>query len=633
MEKVMTSLLASFVAPQNLDQAIVNTLGEIGRHLALSRSYIMTVRPNEDVLDNTCEWCAPGISPRKDQLRGIPLDSLPEWMEPLKKNQNIIYPKSASGDCATGSGCAPEDDLHHLKCHRNNGPETKSGSSPCSPSPFGAPEIQALYITPMWADGRLCGFIGFEDMSGPRDWRQEDIQSLQIVAKISSLIANGSKNRRELCALCCEEKPVISENSENRELQVPDWGTNPCHSSKTDNSLLTPAPTQNPKPVTRNSEEDLRNTKDQLEAVFNCIADPLNIQDRSLTILMCNPARASLYNMLVQDIVGKKCYEVFQNRTEPCLSCAVIDAFQTGKPSYRLRYKEGNERAASWAEVFAFPVRNDQEEVVQVVEFARDITQRKHAEDEIRKLYAELEQKVDERTKELQKIQEELVHKEKLAVIGQLIGSVGHEFRSSLTILSGILYLLKNRGDSENIEEFIDTLEEEIHKMSKFVEDLLDFSRNTAPAFQSVDLERVLQKLLQKIDVPSQIQVFIDCPKDLPKAYVDPDHAEQIFHNIISNAIQAMHTGGTLRVRGIREGSKIVLSFTDTGSGISPINIRKIFTPLFTTKGKGTGLGLSIVNMLIKKNKGAVRVESVPNQGATFTLYFQTNPDPVKEMC
>lgn len=653
MEKILTSLLASFVAPQNLDQAIVNTLGEIGRHMALSRGYIMTVRPNEDVLDNTCEWCAPGISPRKDQLRGIPLDSLPEWMEPLKKNQNIIYSKAAS------SGCAQDDYLHQPTCQRNNGPEKKSDSSPCSPSAFGASEIQALFITPMWADGRLCGFIGFEDMSGPRDWRREDIQSLQIVAKISSLFANGSKDRRELRASGCEKKQVtsdqlsdgvggaqshlpciceekqvisdqlavISENGENRRLQG--RVTDPCHSSKTDNS----SPAQNPQPATRNPEEDLRKTKNQLESVFNCIADPLNIQDRSLAILMCNPARASLYNMHVQDIIGKKCYEVFQNRTEPCLSCAVIDAFQTGRASYRLRYREGNELAASWAEIFAFPVRNEQGEVMQVVEFARDITQRKQAEDEIRKLYAELEQKVDERTKELQKIQEELVHKEKLAVIGQLIGSVGHEFRSSLTILSGILYLLNNRGDSENIEEFIDTLEEEIHKMSKFVEDLLDFSRTTAPAFQSVDLERVIQKLLQKIDVPSQIQVFIDCPKDLPNAYVDPDHAEQIFHNIISNAIQAMHTGGTLRIRGTREGSKIVLSFTDTGSGISPINIRKIFTPLFTTKAKGTGLGLSIVNMLIKKNKGAVRVESVPTQGTTFTLYFQTNPDPEKEMC
>jgi PAS domain S-box-containing protein len=387
-----------------------------------------------------------------------------------------------------------------------------------------------------------------------------------------------------------------------------------------------------------NPAEDLRKIKSQLEAVFNCIADPLNIQDPSLNVLMCNPARAALYNKSVQDIVGKKCYEAFQNRTESCLSCAVIDAFQTGKPSYRLRYREGNERAASWAEIFAFPIHNDQGEVVQVVEFARDITQRKHAEDEIRKLYAELEQKVDERTKELQKIQEEMVHKEKLAVIGQLIGSVGHEFRSSLTILSGILYLLKNRGGSEDIEEFIDTLEEEIHKMSKFVEDLLDFSRNTAPTFQPVDLERVIQKLLQKIDVPSQIQVFIDMrnpaapTESLSKAYVDPDHAEQIFHNIISNAIQAMPTGGTLRIRGTQEGPKIVVSFTDSGVGISPINIRKIFTPLFTTKAKGTGLGLSIVNMLIKKNKGAIRVESVPTQGSTFTLYFPATPEPEKEM-
>jgi len=560
--------------------------------MALSRSYIMTVRPDEDVLDNTCEWCSDGISSCRDQLRGIPLASLPEWMEPLKKNQNVIYSKTTS------------DGLHHLAGPQDSEPGTDSGperktGSPFSPlSPFGTPDTQALFIIPLWADGRLYGFICFEDTNGPRDWMQEDIQLLQMVAKIFSLLVSRSRDSRGLRAPGEEEKQVA----------------------------------QNVHPAAHNPEEELRKTKNQLEAVFNCIADPLNIQDRSLTILMCNPARASLYHMSVQDIIGKKCYEVFQNRSEPCLSCAVIDAFQTGKPSYRLRYREGNERASSWAEIFAFPIHNDQGEVIQAVEFARDITQRKQAEDEIRKLYAELEQKVNERTRELQKIQEELVHKEKLAVIGQLIGSVGHEFRSSLTILSGILYLLKNRGDSENVEEFIDTLEEEIHKMSKFIEDLLDFSRNTPPNLQPIDLERVIQKLLQKIDIPPQIHVFVDCPKTLPKAFVDPDHAEQIFLNIISNAIQAMPTGGTLRIRGTQEESKIVLSFTDTGVGISPINIRKIFTPLFTTKAKGTGLGLSIVNMLMKKNKGTVRVESVPTQGTTFTLCFQTNPDQEKEM-
>ncbi|MEW5800996.1 MAG: ATP-binding protein [bacterium] len=565
MEKILTSLLASFVAPQNLNQAIVDTIGQIGQHLALQRSYIMKLRPQENVLDNIHEWCAPGIPPRREELWGVPLASLPEWMEPLKKNQHIIFP------------------------------EMKNAAFASSSSPFVAAGIQALLIIPLWFGGRFSGFIGFEDLSGPRDWRAEDIQSLKIAAGVYALAAES---------LHIKNLPGETSDGSGQEIQ----------------RSCTPAPV---------IAEELKN---QLEAVFNCIADPLNIQDRSLTILMCNPARASLYNMHVHDVIGKKCYEIFQDRTTPCLSCAVIDAFQTGKPSYRLRYRESNERAASWAEVFAYPIYNAQGEVIQAVEFARDITQRKQAEDEIRKLYAELEQKVEGRTRELQKIQEELVHKEKLAVIGQLIGSVGHEFRSSLTILSGILYLLKNRGESENIEEFIDTLEEEIHKMSKFVEDLLDFSRTSAPTFQEVDLEKVIQKLRQKIDIPSQIQVFIDCPKDLPKAYVDPDHAEQIFHNIISNAIQAMPSGGTLRVRGKQEGSRVVLSFTDTGVGISPINIRKIFTPLFTTKAKGTGLGLSIVNMLIKKNKGSVSVESVPNQGTTFTLSFQTSPEPEKEV-
>ncbi|MEW6381345.1 MAG: ATP-binding protein [bacterium] len=544
MKEILPSLLSSFVATQNLHLAITNALRKIGQYLALNRICLVAIGSNEDLLDIVHEWCSPGISSCRYQWQGTPVVSLPAWMDPLKKNQNIVFP------------------------------ELKGKSGPGTLCPFGTSEIQALLIIPLWAHGQFAGFVIFEDLTSPRDWRMEDIQSLRLVAGIISQIKSAHQ-----------------------------------------------------------AEEELRKTKNQLEAVFSCIADPLNIQDRSLTILMCNPARATLYNVQPQDIIGRKCYEAFHNRAEPCLSCAIIDAFQTGKPAYRLRCRENtDQQAASWAEVFAFPIRNAEGEVIQAVEFSRDITQRKQAEDEIRKLYAELERKVEERTIELQKIQEEMVHKEKLAVIGQLIGSVGHEFRSSLTILSGVLYLLKNRDESEDIEEFVDTLEEEIHKMSRFVEDLLDLSRTSPPRFQQVDLEKILQKLLQKIDIPSDIQVVVDYPKSLPKAFVDPDHAEQIFHNIISNAIQAMPCGGRLKIQGSWEGARLVLSFTDTGVGISPINIRKIFTPLFTTKSKGTGLGLAIVNMLIKKNKGTVTVESVPNQGTTFTVAFQITPGAEKEM-
>ena len=84
MEKFLASILASFVAPQNLNQVMANALKEIGQHLALNRSYMVERHPNEDVLDNTHEWCSHGIAPRKHQLQGIPMASLPEWMEPLK---------------------------------------------------------------------------------------------------------------------------------------------------------------------------------------------------------------------------------------------------------------------------------------------------------------------------------------------------------------------------------------------------------------------------------------------------------------------------------------------------------------------------------------------------------------------
>lgn len=537
MEKILADISASLVAPKNLDEVISTALEEIGRYLNLSRVYMMQVRLPENLFDNTHEWCSPGVVPRQSQLWGIPSGNLPKWMDPLRSNENIVIPEVKSGQFDTSFA-----------------------------SPFEIPKPKALLIVPIWAHGQLYGFIGFENLSQPIHWKDEQILTLRMIAEIF---------RRSISAY--------------------------------------------------HTEKELRKTRDQLEAVFNCIADPLNVLDLSYTVLMCNPARATILNMKVEDIIGRKCYEVFHNRATPCIACAVTDAFQTGQPSYRLRCRKNQDGSEVWSDVFAFPIYNDKREMIQAVEFARDITQRKAAEDEIRKLYASLEQEVEERTQELKSIQGELLLKEKLALIGQLIGSVGHEFRSSLTILSGTLYLLKNREESNNMDELVEALEEEVHKMSKFVEDLLDFSRTTSPSFQRVDLKRILERLVNKIMIPPDIRVVIDFPEPLAPAFVDADHAEQIFQNLISNASEAMPSGGTLTIKAQEQSGKIVLSFTDTGVGIPPINLRRIFTPLFTTKSKGTGLGLSIVNMLIHKNKGKVTVDSVPNQGTTFRLYFPQN--------
>lgn len=537
MKKILANISASLVAPKNLDQVITSALEGIGKFMGISRVYMMEVRMSENLIDNTYEWCAPQVASRKKQLWGIPLDSLPKWMEPLKKNANIVIP------------------------------DVKNDSFEGTASPFASSQIRALLIIPLWTNGQLHGFIGLEDLSHSLYWREEHIHSLQMIAEIF---------KRSI-----------------RAHQI---------------------------------EEELRKTKDRLEAVFNCITDPLNVIDRSYNLLMCNPAREELYHRKKEDMIGHKCYEVFQNQTAPCLACAVTDAFQTGKPSSRLRCRKKSDGTDSWFDVYAFPIRNDQGEIIQAVEFARDITQRKKAEDEIKKLYAGLERTVEDRTQELRNAQQELLLKEKLALIGQLIGSVGHEFRNSLTILSGTLYILKNRDESDNIEEFLEALEDEIHKMSKFVEDLLDFSRTTSPNFEHVDLKAILQRLLQKIDIPPQVTINMDFPESLSRAYVDPDHAEQIFQNLISNAVEAMPSGGKLAIKGIEEKSKVVLSFSDTGPGIPAVNIRKIFTPLFTTKTKGTGLGLSIINMLIRKNKGKITAESTPNKGTTFQVFFQKKP-------
>ena len=254
-----------------------------------------------------------------------------------------------------------------------------------------------------------------------------------------------------------------------------------------------------------------------------------------------------------------------------------------------------------------------------------------HAAERVREDQQRLENRVRERTVELHDAMEQLrsaqdmlLRKERLAILGQLSSGVGHELRNPLGVMTNAVYYLDAVAGSTSpkVKEYLGILRTQISLSERIVSDLLDFARVKQPQRQSVSLAELADAQLGRAGDLAGVRVQKEFPANLPRAFVDPMQMGQVVLNLLVNAVQAMGTaGGELRLRGSANGDgRLRLEVQDTGPGIEPELIDKIFEPLYTTKARGIGLGLAVSQSLATNNGAQLTVVSTPGQGATFVL-------------
>uniref|UniRef100_A0A831UE02 histidine kinase n=1 Tax=Geobacter metallireducens TaxID=28232 RepID=A0A831UE02_GEOME len=266
-------------------------------------------------------------------------------------------------------------------------------------------------------------------------------------------------------------------------------------------------------------------------------------------------------------------------------------------------------------------------------EFAQMTRTLAQREEDIQKLNRELEQKVLDRTAQLEeknlllvKTQEELVRAAKLADIGMLAAGVAHEINNPMAIIRGNTELLQMSipEDSPNREE-VDTIAQQVGRVERIVGSLLKFARQQQKELGTVAVNGLLDEILKQVghQVPlTGIEVRRDYAADLPPLQGDGDQLRQVFTNLILNAIQAMKQGGTLTVATSRNrgAGTCTVAVGDTGIGIPPENLKNIFSPFFTTRGDGTGLGLAVSYGIVRDHGGNIQVESEAGRGSTFRV-------------
>jgi PAS domain S-box-containing protein len=232
---------------------------------------------------------------------------------------------------------------------------------------------------------------------------------------------------------------------------------------------------------------------------------------------------------------------------------------------------------------------------------------------------------------------EQLLQREKLAAVGQLVSGVAHELNNPLAGIMAFAQLLEAAPElPEDQREAVQTIHKEARRAAKIVSNLLLFARQRQPERTSTDLNRVMLDTLalrRYVLSTQQVEVVTDLDPALPTVWADPFQLQQVILNLLTNAEHALKGAPgskriTLRTR--RVGERLVASVADTGAGIPPDKIDQIFNPFFTTKdvGEGTGLGLSISDGIVRQHGGHIAVHSVPGEGATFAMDLPVTMPP-----
>ena len=352
----------------------------------------------------------------------------------------------------------------------------------------------------------------------------------------------------------------------------------------------------------RRLEKKIQEAKRNLEAVFDGIPDQLSVQSPEYQILRVNRAVSQKYHSDFRELIGKKCYETYYQKSQPCEKCPVAVTMQTKAFASTVMKIPGEE---STLRFFSYPIFDEKGNIFSVIEHVQDITDEQH-------------------------LQEQLVQSEKLAGIGYLASGVAHEINNPLSGIIGMAEAAQEEEDLSTIRSHLGDILKCSHRISEIVKGLRSYCRVAKQEeLTRVDINEVLDDSVKMVRMGLKAGGAEVVKKFQPveKVEVNPGELQQVFVNLITNAFQAVNgKGGTVTLSSRSLKDVVEVKVTDTGVGIPQKYLAKIFDPFFTTKktGEGTGLGLNVVYRIVSKYGGTIDVESKEGLGTTFTVRFPT---------
>ena len=385
--------------------------------------------------------------------------------------------------------------------------------------------------------------------------------------------------------------------------------------------------------------QKLRRRNKEVQTILDAIQDFIIVISPDRRIVEVNQAFLSQMGYTREEVIGRKCHEVFQKVNAECnkdqTRCPLNETLESRAASEEVMTRVDHEGKRRHVDIKIFPVCEKDGTISKFIEMSRDITEMRRKEEEMTR---RLEKMVEDRTLALRETHAQLLHQDKMASLGKLSASVVHEINNPI---SGILNLvmLMNRmmkegalqqKDFDQFSQYLILIEKETRRISRIVSNLLAFSRHSKMEFGILSINQLIEKSLflnANLMKLHSIKVENGFDPNLPEIVGSEDRLQQVFMNLISNAAEAMEASKGDRVLGIKtqylpDKNSITISFTDTGAGVPAENLSKLFEPFFSTKkmGKGVGLGLSVVYGIIQEHNGSIGVRSEVGKGTTFTI-------------
>ncbi len=356
-----------------------------------------------------------------------------------------------------------------------------------------------------------------------------------------------------------------------------------------------------------------------ISLVIDTLPVGLYVVDRDYRIHLWNRKReAGTQGLPREDVMGRSVFDVLTRQPAGELKAEFDEVFRTGEIR-QLELDVGSGAGRRTFRISKIPMRLEGDDVTHVLTLGEDVTRWRQA-------------------------QQQVMQSEKLAAIGQLAAGVMHEINNPLATISVCVSALEARLEAlarnaqGDFREYLQVIEKEVERCTRIVDGLLDFSRPKAARKRRLDLHVLLEEtlfLLKHHKGFRKLQVDRSFDPGLPPVLGNGDQLTQVFIALALNAVDAMERGGRLGLRTSRadaEGPFVRVAIEDSGVGIPPEDLTRIFEPFYTTKpqGRGTGLGLSICYGIVAEHGGRITVESTPGRGSVFTVWLPVEGEAVR---